>query len=107
MNLEQSGSAPMVTMFISNSLVGDRVMSVRGKPFHHNTATSKENTGVFSLFASLSHCTCILHYTRVILFCVAPSAMFRCEILLTERSFGVKRKCKEDVQDRQIVLFFA
>lgn len=53
MNLEQSGSAPMVTMFISNSLVGERVMSARGKPFHHNTDTSKENTGVFFLlFAS-------------------------------------------------------
>lgn len=40
-NLEQSGSAPMVTTFISNSLVGKRGMSARGKPYHHNTATSK------------------------------------------------------------------
>lgn len=90
MNLEQSGSAPMVTVFISNSLVGEGVTSARGKPFHHNTATSKENTGVFSLFASSFHCFCILYYPKAIIRCMALSAMIWCDIPLTERPSGVK-----------------
>lgn len=49
MKLEQSGSAHMVTVFIANSLEGKRATNVRGE----NPFTSKENTGVFLLFASL------------------------------------------------------
>lgn len=105
MNLEQSGSAPMVPVFISNSLVGESMTSVRGKPFHQNTATSKENTGVFTLFASYIHCTCNLHYpNRPFYFAWLCRAMIWCDIPLTERPSDVQsaRESKDDVTDIHI-----
>lgn len=91
MDLEQSGSASMVTAFVSNSLVGEGVTSARGKPFHHNTATSKENTGVLSSFASFFHSTCNLHDPQAILLCMALSAMIWCDIVLAEKPPAVTR----------------
>lgn len=79
--------------------------SARGKPFHCNAATSKEYTGVFSLFASFFfHCTCILHYPQAILLCVDLSVMIWCDIPLTERPSGVKRGGKKTKQPNYIVL---
>lgn len=99
MNLEQSGRAPMVTVFISKSLVAKREMSARGKVFQHNTAMSEENTGVFfSPFASFSDSS------QAVVFRMALSVIIWHEILLTEKAFAVKRST--EAKDGQIVFQF-
>lgn len=89
-NLEQSGSAPMATAFISDS----QVTSVRGKPFQRNT--SKENTGVFfSLLCHLSPpVTPVFDFShRPFYFAQLP---FNLDIV---RCQEVKRKCETATDD--------